>query len=443
VSGAKATNIITHMIKPNTTPIKPRHATLCDIIDPETKAQIDRSLLLHFPGPKSFTGEDMIELHVHGGYSVIQSVMRALSSSPLSFEHALPGEFTRRAVLNGKMDLTEAEGLHDLLHAETEQQRVTALNQMNGQLGKLVNDLQSQLESCLSYLVAYVDFGDDNDDVGFDNAYDRGVIQGVTRVLELLDSHIHDSRRSSGEMLRSGIQVALVGAPNAGKSSLLNVLAKRDAAIVSHTAGTTRDVIDVRLDIGGYPVIMSDTAGIRDIDETHDIEHQGMRRALDRALESDLIIYLADWSSQEQIRAHEYCWNILKEKFGTNLEKVMVVNNKADINAQTSDGIAISCKTGENVNELILQLNKRIQNVLVGSTTDNKNVSALITRERHRTAFVHCKLELEEFIKHKNAVDIASEHLRRSIEHLSSITGVHADIEQVLGKVFAEFCIGK
>jgi tRNA modification GTPase len=438
ISGDNANHVLSHMIKtPNK--ITPRRATLCDLIDPTTKTHLDKSLLLHFPGPKSFTGEDMIELHVHGGTSVIQSIMQSLSKAPLSFEQALPGEFTRRAVSNGKMDLTEAEGLYDLLHAQTEQQRIIALKQMNGALGNLVKQLQSELDACLSYLVAYVDFGDDNEDISRDHAYDRGVVQGADRVLQLIDKHL-SKKKSSGEMMRSGIQISLVGAPNAGKSSLLNALAKRDAAIVSHTAGTTRDIIDVHLDVGGYPVILSDTAGIRHVDETHDIELQGIKRALDRASESDLIIYLVD---KTQNQAHEYCWNKLKEQLNSQLDRVIIVNNKSDIVSDTNEHVSISCKTGHNLDELIVQLTDRIKSVLVGTETDDKNVSALITRERHRAAFVKCRDDLEQFILHKESVDIASEYLRRAIDHLSSITGVHADIEQVLGRVFAEFCVGK
>ncbi|KAL0479488.1 hypothetical protein AKO1_007658 [Acrasis kona] len=445
--------------------IKPRKATLCDLVDPLTKHKLDKSLLLHFPGPNSYTGEDVLELHVHGGRSVVESVMKCLSDR-MDFDHALPGEFTRRALLNGKMDLTEAEALSDLLKAQTEQQRLSALKQMEGSLGDVVRHMQSELTECLCFLVAWVDFGDDNpDSIQREHAYEQGAVARARNVLRVLSGFSPEdgsvTTRSVGQMIRSGIRISLVGAPNAGKSSILNAISGRRSAIVSKMAGTTRDVVDVNVDIGGYSVIVSDTAGIRHLDATLNtdqddhvyIEQLGIEKAVQNALDSDLILYIMDSTTQEQIQAHEFCWNTLKNKLGHDdlVRKVVVVKNKVDLSSVGTfeePSISVSCSSGQGVDEMLTFIHEKIKDMLRNHNTkanvgDERDLSSLVTRSRHRSAFVNCKFELEQFLMHKDSEDIAQEHLRLAIGHLTSITGIHQDVEDILGRVFSEFCVGK
>ncbi|XP_073731959.1 5-taurinomethyluridine-[tRNA] synthase subunit GTPB3, mitochondrial isoform X2 [Misgurnus anguillicaudatus] len=251
-----------------------RIASLRSIIHPQTQELLDRGLVLWFPGPRSFTGEDCAEFHIHGGPAVINGVLQALGSLP-GLRPAEAGEFTRRAFSAGKLDLTEVEGLGDLIHAETEAQRRQALRQMAGDLGRIYQDWSDRLKRCLAHVEAFIDFSEDElVEDGILNDVDVAVRQLQTQI----GDHLSDQRR--GERLRTGVQVVIAGSTNAGKSSLLNMLTQRPAAIVSPTAGTTRDVVEVPLDMGGYPVLLSDTAGLRDT--TDSVEQEGVRRARQR-----------------------------------------------------------------------------------------------------------------------------------------------------------------
>lgn len=253
-----------------------RTALLRNITDPKTKEVLDRGLVLWFPGPHSFTGEDSAEFHIHGGSAVVTAVLQALGSVP-GMRPAEAGEFTRRAFQAGKLGLTEVEGLGDLIHAETEAQRRQALRQMSGDLGRLYQDWTHRLKRCLAHVEAFIDFSEDEQ-------IEEGVLDQVERSISELQTeverHLQDERR--GERLRSGVHVVIAGATNAGKSSLLNTLCQRPAAIVSPIAGTTRDVVETALDIGGFPVVLSDTAGLRDSPDL--VEREGVRRAKERAV---------------------------------------------------------------------------------------------------------------------------------------------------------------
>lgn len=268
---------------------KPRRAVLCRLKDPLKGDTIDHGLVLWFPGPHSFTGEDSAEFQVHGGPSVVTSLLNALGELP-GLRHAEPGDFAKRAFFNGKLDLTEVEGLADLIHAETEAQRKQALRQMEGDLGRLYNSWRAELLRLVAHVEAVIDFGEDENIE--DGILDEVKVK-VSNLHRTVVDHLSDGRR--GERLRAGVHVAIVGAPNAGKSSLLNILCQRPAAIVSPHAGTTRDVLESALDICGYPVILSDTAGLREANDP--VEQEGVRRALTRATTADLKILIGDVST--------------------------------------------------------------------------------------------------------------------------------------------------
>ena len=288
VSGKDARRAITDLCKPSDVPA-PRFAALRDIKHPHSGEVIDRALVLFFPAPHSFTGEDVVEFHTHGGRAVTNAVIDALTVLP-AFRLAEAGEFTRRAFENGKMDLTEAEAIADLIHAETEAQRKQALRQLDGALGRIYEDWRARLSRSLAYMEAAIDFADE--ELPPDMLEKQSVVLRDLRTE--IAAHLNDNHR--GERLREGFSIAILGAPNAGKSSLLNALAQREAAIVSPTAGTTRDVIEVHLDIGGYAVTLADTAGLRESSDA--IESEGIRRAHAHAQQADLKVLVFDGTTQ-------------------------------------------------------------------------------------------------------------------------------------------------
>jgi tRNA modification GTPase len=398
------------------------------LIDPRDGRLIDDGLAVWFPGPASFTGEDIAELHVHGGRAVIAALLDCLAAQP-DCRLAAPGEFTRRAFERGKMDLTEAEGLADLVAAETEAQRHQALRQMEGDLGVLYETWRERLMRSLAHLEASIDFADED--------LPQGLLQGVRRAAaevgaEIAD-HLADGRR--GERLRDGMEVVIVGAPNAGKSSILNVLARREAAIVSEIAGTTRDVVEVHLDLGGYPVVVADTAGLRESGDV--IEREGVRRARARAERADLKIALFDAS---ELPALDSATQELIDG------DTLVVVNKADLKKVAGDfrvhghaPIAISAKTGEGITALLDAVT-----TAVAERLDVTGAPAL-TRQRHRLALEDCLAALERFVKQGEAaggVELAAEDLRLAVRALGRITG-RVGVEEMLDVVFRDFCIGK
>jgi len=398
---------------------KARLAARSNIYHPKTNDLLDDCLILWFPSPGSYTGEDVIELHVHGGLAVINAVMEALGIIK-GLRLAGPGEFTRRAFLNDKMDLTEAEGLIDLIDAETDAQRKQAQRQSQGALGKLYVGWMDRLVPLLAYYEAEIDFADEElpDQLG-----QRNEIK-IDEIRQELLLHLDDHNR--GERLRDGVRIAIIGPPNAGKSSLLNALAKRDVAIVSDIAGTTRDVIEVHLDLNGYPVILSDTAGIRDAKDA--IEDEGIKRALKAAEDSDLKVVVVDASSadwKDQLANHQTA------------DSISLVNkiDSFDIKLNDQGFFPVSVKSGEGIQSFLDYLGEKVSQEFGLSETPS------ITRNRHREAVIEAVEALERCLIAPE-VALAAEDLRIAVRALGRITG-QVDVEDLLDIIFREFCIGK
>jgi len=401
-----------------------RMARRVRLIDPSDGAPLDDGLALRFPGPGSYTGEDVVELHVHGGPAVIAAVLDALGRQP-GLRLAAPGEFTRRAVLAGKMDLTEAEGLLDLIEAETEAQRRQALRQAEGALGALYDGWRRRLVAALAHLEAVIDFPDED----LPHETETELRRDLAGLREAMAEHLADDRR--GERLRHGVQVAIIGPPNAGKSSLLNLLARREAAIVAATAGTTRDVIEVRLDLDGYPVLVADTAGIRTVGDA--IEAEGVRRAVQWAGTADLrvAVFAADAAavSAEAASGLIDC-------------DTLVVVNKIDLGPaawrpdEAGRGVfPVSVRTGEGIGAFLDALGAAVrERAHVGG-------APLITRARHREAVVDAIAALDR-AGTATLPELAAEDLRVAARALGRVTGA-VDIEELLDVIFRDFCIGK
>ena len=398
-------------------PGSPRVAELRRLSDPETGAALDRGLLLFFEGPNSFTGEDVAEFHVHGGRAVVAAVLSSFAKIE-GLRAAHPGEFTRRGFEAGKLDLTEVEGLADLIDAETEAQRAQALRQMEGALGALYEGWRARLMKALAYAEAEIDFPDEE--------VPGDLIEKLGPEIAVLSSeiaaHLDDGGR--GERLRDGVEVAIVGPPNAGKSSLLNRLAKREAAIVSDEAGTTRDVLEVRLDIGGVPVTLADTAGLREAAGA--VEREGVRRALARAEAADLRIVVAAPDAGGD--------------FALAREGDIRVFNKLDLAGHVPDGaIGVSALTGTGLESLEAALRERI-----GAAYEARE-HPVITRARHREGLRDCAASLSragEALARGLDAELVAEDLRLAARALGRITG-RVDVEDLLDVIFRDFCIGK
>lgn len=410
----------------------PRAALFKKLFHPQTGDTIDQALVIPFKGPASFTGEDVVEYHLHGSIAVVDAFLSALKT----FEgHRLaePGEFTRRAFENGKLDLTEAEAIGDLINAETEAQRLQALAQMDGALSNLYNRWRDELVKALAYVEAVIDFPDE-DVPDSETAKAHPAIQKIER--ELAD-HLNDNNR--GERLRNGIQVAIIGAPNAGKSSLINALAKRDVAIVSPLAGTTRDIIEVHLDLGGYPVIIADTAGLRPDQITEDgshgtIESEGIRRALKRAEDADIRVLVFDGTESTP---DKHTLNLINDN-------AIIVFNKSDADNYKANhsvlgdvkAIEISITTGQGLDQLLSALTDNIKSVF---TVSRETPS--LTRARHRAALEDCRARLQSAVV-ADLPELMAEDLRLAARALGRIVG-RVDVEDLLDVIFRDFCIGK
>ena len=405
-------------------------AKLCRIMHPDSRETIDQALVLPFKSPASYTGEDVVEYHLHGGKAVVEGLLEVLAAQP---QHRLaePGEFTRRAFENGKMDLTAAEAVADLIDAETQAQKAQALSQMGGALSALYADWTQRLKAGLAHMEADIEFPDEDMPEGVSPA----VVSAVEALKGEIFEHLNDNRR--GERLRDGVQIAIIGAPNAGKSSLVNALAGRDVAIVSDMAGTTRDVIEVHLDLGGYPVTLADTAGLRpdqlgDEDAQDRIEGEGIRRAMERAEAADLKVLLFDGSASE-VDAHTLA---LMD------DQALVVVNKSDekhTDFELDGGIEISVKTGEGLDMFLDVLQNRVAD-LVGSMSGLAETPAL-TRKRHRAALEEALASLERGLQ-ADLPELMAEDLRLSVRAIGRITG-RVDVEDLLDVIFNDFCIGK
>lgn len=424
ISGNNSLKAVECLTDINSSKISPRHAYFCSLHDVKGNA-LDKALVIYFKAPFSFSGEDIVEIHSHGSKAVIASLLENLGMLE-DFRLAEPGEFSKRAFYNGKMDLTEAEGLADLIDAETSEQQKYALRQMDGELKNLYESWRSDLVSVLSYLEAYIDFPDeelpDNIVSNLENT--------VFKVKNSIQSHL--SQSNCGERLRDGFRVVILGEPNAGKSSLLNTLAKREAVIVSDVAGTTRDAIDVYLNIGGYPVIFTDTAGLHSTEEQ--IEKKGIEIAYEKAEDADLIVALIDGKNPnvEQF-----------EKLSTSCKnKIIYVVNKSDILSQEQcysfiekGFMVISAKQKSGINSLINKVNNRIASEFTG------NSSALITRQRYREVLNDVFKNLNDFNLNKS-IELAAEDIRLAARNIGKITG-RIEVDEILDKIFGSFCIGK
>lgn len=380
----------------------------------------DEALVLWFPGPGSFTGEDCAELHVHGGLAVIETAFATLDT--LGLVPAEAGEFTRRAFENDRIDLTEAEGLADLIEAETEGQRRQALAQMTGSLRGLYEEWREALISVLASVEGEIDFPDEGD---VPDALSHRAFEPLIILIASMQEHLDDGRR--GERIRTGFTIALIGAPNAGKSSLLNKLAGRDAAIVTDIPGTTRDIIEVRVTMGGYPVIISDTAGLREAVDA--VEAEGVRRALDRAVQADLRIGVVDARSDEE----------LADLQGRLQDDDLLVLNKLDLapGASADGAYPLSAKSGEGIGDLEARIEAIVQERLSA-----RELPAL-SRARHRKNVETASDALSRALRQlASAPELAGEDIRLAIRSLESLTG-RVDVEDVLDRVFSQFCIGK
>ena len=403
--------------------LKPKEANLCKFYDPSNNSVIDEGLLLLFPGPNSFTGDDLAEFHIHGSNAVVEFFLKVLSKMDNS-RLAEPGEFTKIAFQNNKIDLIEAESIGDLIHAETELQRQQAIKLVQGSASVYYNNLREKLIKSLAYIEAKIDFAEDD--------LPPSVLKEVQNTIKEVHGDIKKilEDQKIGEKIRDGFKVSIIGEVNAGKSSLLNLLSKREAAIVSEEEGTTRDVIETYLNIDGYPVILADTAGIRD--SKNEIEKKGVLLAINKSKDSDLNIILIDNSSKQ---VGDKILNIINNNS-------IVVLNKSDvyskINHNFKEAILISVKKKKNIDTLINKIKEKLREKFI--TSDN----VLITRERHREKLNACLKEIDRFLKKDQNKDIemAAEDLRLATRHLGGIVG-KVDVEEILGSIFKDFCIGK
>jgi len=405
---------------------KPRVATLKKINKINTNELIDEGIIIWFPGPNSYTGEDMAEFHVHGSRAVIDAIHNSISKVE-NCRLAEPGEFTKIAFQNNKINLLKAESIADLISSETEIQRKQAIKIMSGRSSEKFNSWREKLLKILSNIEAKIDFPDENlpDNILEDIQSSSKKIKD--EIKKLLDDE------KIGERIREGFKISIVGPTNAGKSSLLNYLSKKEAAIVSEIAGTTRDVVETHLNIDGYPVIVSDTAGIRESED--EIEKKGIKLALKRAEDADLNLVIIEPKSVDFT-------GFLNDLVN---EKAILVINKSDLgiksintNLNKLKPIIISLKDEKNIDELISEIKKRLKKSFISSE------EILITRERHRQHLKQCIYHLENF-EEKNKIDDfdkAAEDIRLATRHLGMIVG-KVDVEEILGSIFNDFCIGK
>jgi tRNA modification GTPase len=404
----------------------PRHAALVRLKDPASGEPIDQGLVLWFPAPRSETGEDVAELQIHGGRATVAALLAALGSIP-GLRMAEPGEFARRAFANGKLDLTEVEGLADLVAAETEAQRRQALRQMQGELGRLYEGWRGRLLRALAHQEAAIDFPEETEGEGA--LLPAALRSEIEAIAGEIAAALDDRRR--GERLRDGFQVAILGAPNVGKSSLLNRLARREAAIVSETAGTTRDVIETHLDLGGYPITLADTAGLRVSADA--VEREGVRRAEARGREADLRLVLLDATSWPDVPAD------VAALAGPGS---LLILNKIDLRRPdkpwrlgAQEVFGLSAATGEGFAALIGMLQNAAREAF--DSTGN----TMLTRARHREALTRCLEALRRALA-AEAPELLAEDLRLAARALGRITG-KIDVEDLLDLIFREFCIGK
>ena len=424
VSGPDTSNVL--KLLTNKSLPKPRVATLRKINKINTSELIDEGILLWFPAPESYTGEDMAEIQVHGSKAVIDAIHSSISKVE-NCRLAEPGEFTKLAFQNGKINLLKAESIADLISAETEIQRKQAIKIMNGKSADQFNYLREKLLKILSHVEAKIDFPDEDLPKDILNEIKKSSDDVVKNIEKILDDE------KVGERIREGFKIAILGPTNAGKSSLLNHLSNRDVAIVSEIAGTTRDVIETHLNIDGYPVIVSDTAGIRE--SKNEIEKKGIKLSLNRAEEADLKLVVVD---AKNLDFTDVLRRLLDENAILVINKSDLLKKDIDPEVKKIDHVLISIKENKNIDELILKIKNNLKNKFI--TSDD----ILITRERHRQHLQQCLDHLKNFNQKKEIADFdkAAEDLRLATRHLGMIVG-KVDVEEILGSIFNDFCIGK
>ena len=424
VSGKETTNVI-KLLTGQKLP-EPRTAILRKIYKIHTNELIDEGIILWFPGPKSYTGEDMAEIQVHGSKAVIDAILSTISCVE-NCRLAEPGEFTKLAFQNGKINLLKAESIADLISSETEIQRQQAIKIMNGKSADQFNFLREKLLKILSYVEAKIDFPDED----LPNNILDEIKNSSNEVIKKIEKILNDQK--VGERIREGFKIAILGPTNAGKSSLINYLSNRDVAIVSEIAGTTRDVIETHLNIDGYPVIISDTAGIRDSKD--EIEKKGIKLSLKRAEEADLKLVVVE---AKNLDFTEVLKGLLDENAILVINKSDLLERDIDLKIEKINHVVISIKNNKNIDELILKIKNNLKNKFI--TSDD----ILITRERHRQHLQQCLDYLNNFKQKKDIEDFdkAAEDLRLATRHLGMIVG-KVDVEEILGSIFNDFCIGK
>ena len=404
----------------------PRVATLRKFNKINTKNLIDEGVILWFPEPNSYTGEDLAEFHVHGSRAVITALHSSISKVK-NCRLAEPGEFTKIAFRNGKINLLKAESIGDLISSETEIQRKQAIKIMNGKSSDQYNSWREKLLKILSNVEAKIDFPDED--------LPTNILSKIKRTSEQIISEIQKvlNDQNVGERIREGFKIAILGPANAGKSSLLNYLSRRDVAIVSEIAGTTRDVIETHLNLDGYPVIVSDTAGIRGSKD--EIEQKGMKLALNKAEDADLKLVILDGKTDKITKTLK---NLMDKNSILVINKTDLINKKLNPEFRNYDYVPISIKNDSNLDKLISKIKDKLENKFVNSE------DILITRERHRQHLERCVSYLKDF-RDKNGseeFDKAAEDLRLATRHLGMIVG-KVDVEEILGSIFNDFCIGK
>ncbi len=423
ISGSETLKICQNLTKSKD--IKSNEVNFCKFYDPNNGNVIDpEALLLWFPAPNSYTGEDLAELQIHGSNAVINALLRVLSEQK-NCRLAEPGEFTKIAFQNDKIDLLKAESIGDLIHSETELQRQQAIKLVQGNASNYYNDLREKIIKSLAFIEAKIDFAEED----LPEKVLKEAHKSIKEIHAEISKIIEDNK--VGEKIRDGFRVSIIGEVNAGKSSLLNLLSKREVAIVSDEAGTTRDIIETYLNLDGYPVILADTAGIRAA--KNEIEKKGISLALGKSKEADLNIVVIDNSSK---KINKEIQNIINED-------TIVLLNKSDVSDNQNhkfdvDTIIASVKNNKNIDKLINLVKVKL------SKKFSSKYSALITRERHRVKLNDCLKEISKFLQKDQSKDLelAAEDLRMATRHLGSIVG-KVDVEEILGSIFKDFCIGK
>jgi len=423
ISGSETLKICQNLTKSKD--IKSNEVNFCKFYNPNNGNVIDpEALLLWFPGPNSYTGEDLAELQIHGSNAVINALLRVLSEQK-NCRLAEPGEFTKIAFQNDKIDLLKAESIGDLIHSETELQRQQAIKLVQGSVSNYYNDLRDKIIKSLAFIEAKIDFAEED----LPEKVLKDAHKSIKEIHSEITKIIEDNK--VGEKIRDGFRVSITGEVNAGKSSLLNLLSKREVAIVSDEAGTTRDVIETYLNLDGYPVILADTAGIREA--KNEVEKKGISLALGKSKEADLNIVVIDNSSKK----------INKEIQSMINKDTIILLNKSDVSDKQNhkfnvDTVLASVKNNKNIDKLIDLIKSKLSNKFTS------NNSALITRERHRVKLNDCLKEIDNFLKkdQNKDLELAAEDLRMATRHLGSIVG-KVDVEEILGSIFKDFCIGK